>query len=60
MVSFVVDLIGERELVEFLNEEIATEKQSQKTSKIPTELDGFKVKFDGSNVELTKETEKEK
>lgn len=50
--------IGERELVEFLNEEITTEKQSAK--KIPTELDGFKVTYDGSNVELVKQTDKEK
>lgn len=44
--------------MEFLNEEITTEKQQ--TKKVPTELDGFKVAYDGSEVELTKQTDKEK
>lgn len=48
---------GERELVEFLNEEINLEKQS--VLKVPTELDGFKVTSDGSDLELTKKTDKE-
>lgn len=49
---------GERELVEFLNDEIAAEKQA--IQKVSTELDGFKVTFDGANVELSKQIEKEK
>ncbi|GAB0097385.1 complement component 1 Q subcomponent-binding protein, mitochondrial [Sergentomyia squamirostris] len=51
---------GERELVEFLTEEIVAEKKAQKIKTIPTELDGFKVKVEGPEVELTKETDKEK
>jgi len=51
---------GESELVEFLNEEIAAEKNSQKGKIIPTELDGFKITLNGADVELTKQTDKEK
>ncbi|XP_055690320.1 complement component 1 Q subcomponent-binding protein, mitochondrial [Lutzomyia longipalpis] len=50
---------GERELVEFLTEEIVAEKKAQKVKTIPTELEGFKVKSHGSEVELTKQTDKE-
>ncbi len=53
-------LPGEKELVEFLTEEISAERKSQKTKTLPTEIDGFKVKLDGAEVELTKQTEKEK
>lgn len=45
---------GEKELVEFLTEEITAERKLQKTKNIPTEIDGFKVKLDGSEVTLTK------
>lgn len=51
---------GEQELVEFLNEEIAAEKNSQKGKTIPTDIDGFKVTLKGADVELTKQTDKEK
>ncbi|XP_053962441.1 complement component 1 Q subcomponent-binding protein, mitochondrial [Anastrepha ludens] len=51
---------GERELVEFLTEEILAERKSQKVKTIPTTLDGFSVKLEGADVELTKQTEKEK
>lgn len=51
---------GEQELAEFLNEEIAAEKNSQKGKLIPTEIDGFKVTLNGADVELTKQTDKEK
>jgi len=51
---------GERELVEFLTEEIVAEKKGQKVKTISTEIDGFKVKLDGAEVELTKQTDKEK
>ncbi|KAJ8880775.1 hypothetical protein PR048_017246 [Dryococelus australis] len=46
---------GERELIEFLSEEIANEQKVHKSKSIPKELDGFQVKFDGSEVELTKQ-----
>lgn len=52
--------IGEKELVEFLAEEISAERKAQKTKTLPAEIDGFKVKLDGAEVELTKQTEKEK
>ncbi len=58
--SFSLFRLGEQELVEFLKEEIASEKSSQKGKIIPSEIDGFKVKLDGADVELTKQTEKEK
>jgi len=51
---------GELELVDFLNEEIAAEKTSQKGKTIPTEIDGFKVTLNGADVELNKQTENEK
>lgn len=51
---------GEKELVEFLTEEILAEKKAQKVKTIPTELDGFKVTLDGAEVELTKQAAGEK
>lgn len=45
---------AEKELVEFLTEEIAAEKKLQKTKNIPSEVCGFKVKLDGSEVSLSK------
>jgi len=51
---------GEQELVEFLKTEIGSEKDLQKGKTIPTEIDGFKVTLNGADVELTKQTEKEK
>jgi len=45
---------AEKELVEFLNEEIAAEKNLQKTKSIPSEVCGFKVTLDGSEVSLSK------
>jgi complement component 1 Q subcomponent-binding protein len=41
-------------LVEFLNEEIAAEKNLQKTKSIPSEVSGFKVTLDGAEVSLSK------
>lgn len=49
---------GEKELVEFLTDEIKVEKSTQKP--IPTEIDGFKIVLNGSDVELTKQNDKEK
>jgi len=51
---------GERELVEFLTEEILAERKAQKIKTIPTEVDGFKVKLDGAEVELSKQAANEK
>lgn len=53
-------LSGERELVEFLTEEILAERKAQKIKTVQTSLDGFTVKLDGAEVELTKQSEKEK
>ncbi|XP_026466722.1 complement component 1 Q subcomponent-binding protein, mitochondrial-like isoform X2 [Ctenocephalides felis] len=47
---------GEKELAEFLSEEIVAEKKAQKIKNVPSELDGFKVKLDGAEVTLTKDT----
>lgn len=46
---------AEKELVEFLTEEILAERKTQKTSTIPSELDGFKAKLNGAEVTLIKE-----
>jgi len=45
---------GERELIEFLSEEIATESKNRKVQSLPTEVEGFKVSTDGADVVLTK------
>ncbi|XP_012255142.1 complement component 1 Q subcomponent-binding protein, mitochondrial [Athalia rosae] len=45
---------AEKELVQFLAEEIVAEKKAQKMKTIPTELDGFKISLDGAEVSLTK------
>jgi len=50
---------SERELVEFLTEEITAERKAQKIKTIPADLDGFQVKLDGAEIELVKKTEKE-
>ncbi|KAI8437179.1 hypothetical protein MSG28_010509 [Choristoneura fumiferana] len=44
----------ERELVEFLTEEIVAERKAQKLKTLPTELDGFKVQGSSAEVLLTK------
>ncbi|RVE42970.1 hypothetical protein evm_012374 [Chilo suppressalis] len=50
---------GERELVEFLTEEIVAERKAQKTKTLPTEVDGFKVAGDGAEVVLSKQLKDE-
>lgn len=45
---------AEKELVEFLAEEIVAEKKAQKLKTIPTSLDDFKVSLDGAEVTLEK------
>lgn len=50
---------AERDLVEFLTEEIVAERKAQKSKTIPTEIDGFKATLNGAEVSLTKKTDKE-
>ncbi|XP_076666213.1 complement C1q binding protein P32 [Andrena cerasifolii] len=50
---------AEKELVEFLAEEIVAEKKAQKLKTIPTELGGFKVSLDGADVTLEKKQDNE-
>lgn len=50
---------GERELVEFLSEEIVAERKAQKVKTIPTEVDGFKVQGEGAEVVLVKKQQEE-
>lgn len=45
---------AEKELVEFLAEEIVAEKKAQKLKTIPTKLDDFTVSLDGAEVNLEK------
>lgn len=51
----IFNLPGEKELVDFLTEEISAERKLLKSSTIPVEVEGFKVKLDGSEVTLTKQ-----
>lgn len=50
---------GEKELVHFLGEEVAAEKQIQSQVTLPTQIDGFHVKVDEAEVEFTKKTANE-
>lgn len=52
--------VGEKELVEFLTEEILAERKAQKVKTIPTEISGFKASLNGAEVTLTKKTDNEK
>lgn len=45
---------AEKELVEFLTEEIVAERKAQKVKTLPKELEGFKVQGDGAEVVLSK------
>jgi len=47
-------VLAEKELVEFLAEEIVAEKKAQKLKMIPTTLDGFSVSLNGAEVNLEK------
>lgn len=47
-------LSAEKELVEFLAEEIVAEKKAQKLRTIPTTLEGFSVSLSGAEVNLEK------
>lgn len=44
---------GDKELIEFLSDEITAEKKSSKP-KVPSNLDGFDVKLNGSEIVLSK------
>ncbi|CAK1551354.1 unnamed protein product [Leptosia nina] len=50
---------GERELVEFLTEEIVAERKAQKLKTLPADVDGFAVKGDGAEVVLSKQLKDE-
>lgn len=52
-------IVGEKELVEFLTEEIVAERKAQKVKTIPAELDGFKASLNGAEVVLTKKSDDE-
>lgn len=47
-------LLAEKELVEFLAEEIIAEKKVQKLKMIPTMFEGFSVSLNGAEVNLEK------
>ncbi|CRL01304.1 CLUMA_CG014293, isoform C [Clunio marinus] len=51
---------SEKELVEFLAEEIVAERKAQKKKTLPSEIDGFKVKLDGADVDFVKDLGNEK
>ncbi|XP_059052086.1 complement component 1 Q subcomponent-binding protein, mitochondrial isoform X2 [Achroia grisella] len=50
---------GERELVEFLTEEIVAERKAQKVKSLPSDVEGFTVKGDGAEVVLSKQLKDE-
>lgn len=52
-------ILAEKELVEFLTEEILAERKAQKVKAIPTEIDGFQASLNGAEVTLTKKTDTE-
>lgn len=46
---------GEKALIDYLEEEISNESSAlKKGDKLPTTVEGFQVKYDGANVNLTK------
>ncbi|XP_053609562.1 complement component 1 Q subcomponent-binding protein, mitochondrial isoform X1 [Plodia interpunctella] len=51
--------LGERELVEFLTEEIVAERKAQKVKTLPKEVEGFVVQGDGAEVVLSKQLKDE-
>lgn len=57
--NFLLPLSGEKALVEFLQEEIAGEKENL-AAHLPSQLDDFQIKFDCAEVELTKQSSAEK
>lgn len=59
MTKFNNFIVAEKELVEFLTEEIVAERKAQKVKTIPSELGGFKASLNGAEVVLTKKTDDE-
>ncbi|KAL1452095.1 hypothetical protein WDU94_006407 [Cyamophila willieti] len=51
---------AEKELFDFLSEEIQAEKKIQKSKTIPSEIDGFQVKLNGPEVSMEKTVGSEK
>lgn len=49
----------EKELQQFLDNEIKTEEQTSDKTHLPKTFEGFKVSADGAEIELTKETSDE-
>jgi len=49
----------EKELQQFLDNEIKSEEQTSSKTQLPKTFDGFKVSADGAEVELVKETSNE-
>lgn len=52
--SFV--FLVEKELKQFLDNEIKSEEQTSDKSQLPKTFEGFKVNADGSEIELVKDT----
>lgn len=46
----------EKELKQFLENEIKSEEQTSDKTQLPKTFEGFKVNADGSEIELVKET----
>lgn len=46
--------------MEFLAEEITSERKAGKAKKMPTDVEGFQVKTNGAEVEMTKQNDKER
>lgn len=57
---FCYALTGSAEMLDFLNEEIESEKRATKNMNIPTTLNGFAIKFDNADIELVKQDGNEK
>lgn len=53
-------VLVEKELQQFLDNEIKSEEQTSDKKYLPTSFEGFKVSTDGAEVELTKGTSDEK
>ena len=51
--SIFLTFLGDKELIEFLADEIVAEKKTSK-SKVASNLDGFDVKLNGSEILLSK------
>ena len=55
-----VSVSAEKELVEFLTEEILAERKARQSNTLPAELDGFKIQLDGAEVTFSKVCDDEK